>query len=304
MSEKPRRRYRQYLEPGSSVQVPRQTLANAAKRAKNSSTSQSSSHFQDDASQNSTSSNNNQSARDGSSHGDSVNSASFQCASEEPTQSSSCIDEVSASDTSDSETMDCSLEDPDDNCANDPDNNCANDPDNDCANDPDDNCANDPDDNCANDDASGSDAPNDFSEYFAKLSEETLPHQRTTKAQALLLVLAYIVTAGLTWAQVRGSLILLNTLFGSVKYLYCGHLAADRSHGRVMEAMRKAQGQEAAVEGFKGPSPLLGGEEFDLDNKLQTSIQNSLKTQLTAFFDEGIGKLVPHYGKCLNCSGV
>ncbi|KAL1419664.1 hypothetical protein MTO96_025011 [Rhipicephalus appendiculatus] len=225
MSEKPRRRYRQYLEPGSSVQVPRQTLANAAKRAKNSSTSQSSSHFQDDASQNSTSSNNNQSARDGSSHGDSVNSASFQCASEKPTQSSSCIDEVSASDTSDSETMDCSLEDPDDNCANDPDNNCANDPD----------------DNCANDDASGSDAPNDFSEYFAKLSGETLPHQRTTKAQALLLVLAYIVTAGLTWAQVRGLLILLNTLFGSVKYLYFGHLAADRSHGRVMEAMRKAQ---------------------------------------------------------------
>ncbi|KAL1478488.1 hypothetical protein MTO96_035014 [Rhipicephalus appendiculatus] len=68
--------------------------------------------------------------------------------------------------------MDCSLEDPDDNCANDPDNKYANDPDNNCANDPDDNCANDPDDNCANDDASGSDAPNDFSEYFAKLSEE------------------------------------------------------------------------------------------------------------------------------------
>ncbi|KAL1445579.1 hypothetical protein MTO96_029146 [Rhipicephalus appendiculatus] len=152
--------------------------------------------------------------------------------------------------------MDCSLEDPDDNCANDPDSNCANDPDNDCANDPDD--------NCANDDASGSDAPNDFNEYFAKLSEETLPHQRTTKAQLLLLVLAYIVTAGLTWAHVRGLLILLNTLFGSVKYLYCGHLAADRSHGRVMEAMRKAQGQEAAVEGFKGSSPLVRLRSLDL----------------------------------------
>lgn len=204
---------------------------------------QSSSHLQDDASQNSASSGNNKSAGDGSSdRGDSVDSASFQCAVQEPAQSSSSnsgIDGVSAScdgdvadylsasaaslgeDTSLSETM--YQEDPDDM-----------------------------DDNCANDDANGSEsdkqgAPNDF-KYFAKLSGETLPHEKTTKAQALLLVMAYIVTAGFTWAQVRGLLILLNTLFGEAAvpsttyllrklwkdkkealriYLYCQHCHDD-----------------------------------------------------------------------------
>ncbi|KAH9374913.1 hypothetical protein HPB48_022962 [Haemaphysalis longicornis] len=53
-----------------------------------------------------------------------------------------------------------------------------------------------------------------FQQFFDKLSEETLPHQTTTKAEAFLLLLSYVVTAGLTWAQVRGLLILINTLFG------------------------------------------------------------------------------------------
>ncbi|KAH7964958.1 hypothetical protein HPB49_002703 [Dermacentor silvarum] len=35
--------------------------------------------------------------------------------------------------------------------------------------------------------------------YFTKLSEEYLPNQKTTRAQALLLILAYVVTSGLTW---------------------------------------------------------------------------------------------------------
>ncbi|KAH7979589.1 hypothetical protein HPB49_009990 [Dermacentor silvarum] len=52
-------------------------------------------------------------------------------------------------------------------------------------------------------------------EYFLKLSKETLPSQSTTKAEALLLILAYVVSAGLTWAQVRGLLILINALIGS-----------------------------------------------------------------------------------------
>ncbi|KAL3213830.1 hypothetical protein MRX96_035075 [Rhipicephalus microplus] len=60
------------------------------------------------------------------------------------------------------------------------------------------------DDNCANDDANGSEsdkqgAPSDF----IKLSEETLPHQKTTKAQAVLLVMAHIVTAGWTGGNKR-----------------------------------------------------------------------------------------------------
>lgn len=43
-----------------------------------------------------------------------------------------------------------------------------------------------------------------FQQLFEKLSEETLPHQTTTKAEAFLLLLSYVVTAGLTWAQLRG----------------------------------------------------------------------------------------------------
>ncbi|KAH9378664.1 hypothetical protein HPB48_008500 [Haemaphysalis longicornis] len=53
-----------------------------------------------------------------------------------------------------------------------------------------------------------------FQQLFDKLSKETLSHQTTTKAEAFLLLLSYVVTAGLTWAQVRGLLILINTLFG------------------------------------------------------------------------------------------
>lgn len=50
--------------------------------------------------------------------------------------------------------------------------------------------------------------------YFTKLSEEYLPNQKTTRAQAMLLILAYVVTSGLTWAQLQGLLILINALFG------------------------------------------------------------------------------------------
>ncbi|KAH9364827.1 hypothetical protein HPB48_011157 [Haemaphysalis longicornis] len=53
-----------------------------------------------------------------------------------------------------------------------------------------------------------------FQQFFDKLLEETHPHQTTTKAEAFLHLLSYVVTAGLTWAQVRGLLILINTLFG------------------------------------------------------------------------------------------
>ena len=34
-------------------------------------------------------------------------------------------------------------------------------------------------------------------------------------------------------------------------------------------------------------------------NELQTSIENWLKAQAAGFYDEGIGKLVPRYEKCL-----
>ncbi|KAL3246915.1 hypothetical protein MRX96_057357 [Rhipicephalus microplus] len=162
---------------------------------------QSSSHLQGHTCRHSASSSRNQSGRNGSSdRGDSVDAASFQFAAQECAQSSSrstdgasascdidVTDHLSASAASLGEnTFDCETMDQEDL-----------------------------DDNCANDDANGSESEKQgASNDFIKLSEETLPHQKTTKAQALLLVMAYIVTAGLTWAQVRGLLIVLNTLFG------------------------------------------------------------------------------------------
>ncbi|GBO26654.1 Histone-lysine N-methyltransferase SETMAR [Araneus ventricosus] len=47
----------------------------------------------------------------------------------------------------------------------------------------------------------------------------------------------------------------------------------------------------------------LGGQIFATDNELQTSVQNWLKIQAAAFYDEGIGKLVPRYDKCMNRNG-
>ena len=37
-------------------------------------------------------------------------------------------------------------------------------------------------------------------------------------------------------------------------------------------------------------------------NELQTSIENWLKAQVAGFYDEGIGKLVPRYEKCIRRS--
>ena len=37
-------------------------------------------------------------------------------------------------------------------------------------------------------------------------------------------------------------------------------------------------------------------------NELQTSVENCLKAQAAVFYDEGIGKLVPRYEKCLRQS--
>lgn len=44
----------------------------------------------------------------------------------------------------------------------------------------------------------------------------TLSGQRTTEAQALLLILAYTVSAGLSWEQIDGLLRLINALFGQI----------------------------------------------------------------------------------------
>lgn len=50
--------------------------------------------------------------------------------------------------------------------------------------------------------------------FLQAFANETLPNLRTTKAQAFLLVLSFIVAAGLSWSQVDGHLNLINALFG------------------------------------------------------------------------------------------
>lgn len=50
--------------------------------------------------------------------------------------------------------------------------------------------------------------------FLQAFANETLPNLRTTKAQAFLLVLSFIVAAGLSWSQVDGLLNLINALFG------------------------------------------------------------------------------------------
>ena len=43
----------------------------------------------------------------------------------------------------------------------------------------------------------------------------------------------------------------------------------------------------------------LGGQHFGKDNELQISVENWLKALAAGFYDEGIGKVVPYYEKCL-----
>lgn len=60
----------------------------------------------------------------------------------------------------------------------------------------------------------GADNNADIPELLRSYSNEAQPNQSTTKVQALLLILAYVVTAGLSWTRVDGLLQLLNALLG------------------------------------------------------------------------------------------
>lgn len=55
----------------------------------------------------------------------------------------------------------------------------------------------------------------DIKNFFEKCAHEVLPNSAINKAQAVLLVLSYVVFAGLTWTQVDGLLKLINTLCGA-----------------------------------------------------------------------------------------
>ncbi|KAH9371915.1 hypothetical protein HPB48_011655 [Haemaphysalis longicornis] len=54
----------------------------------------------------------------------------------------------------------------------------------------------------------------DVHRYFEECSKETVPSQRISKAEALLLVLSYVVYAVLFWSQVEGLSKFVNTLCG------------------------------------------------------------------------------------------
>jgi len=47
----------------------------------------------------------------------------------------------------------------------------------------------------------------------------------------------------------------------------------------------------------------LGSKRFDDDHDLKAAVQKWLTSQVAAFYEEGIQKLVPRYDKCLNNGG-
>ena len=47
----------------------------------------------------------------------------------------------------------------------------------------------------------------------------------------------------------------------------------------------------------------VGGKWFDDDDGLKDGVQKWLTSQAAAFYEEGIQKLVPRYGKCLSNGG-
>ncbi|KAL1484841.1 hypothetical protein MTO96_032346 [Rhipicephalus appendiculatus] len=63
---------------------------------------------------------------------------------------------------------------------------------------------------------------------------------------------------GCSWCREEGTCV-----DGTVKYVYTGQQAPDRTHGRVVEAMRRAKGPEEPFEGFKGPSSLVKFKGLD-----------------------------------------
>jgi len=47
----------------------------------------------------------------------------------------------------------------------------------------------------------------------------------------------------------------------------------------------------------------LGGQRFDTDEEVKTTVEDWLSSQAADFYDEGIQKLVERYDKCLNKQG-
>ncbi|KAL1468326.1 hypothetical protein MTO96_041555 [Rhipicephalus appendiculatus] len=68
---------------------------------------------------------------------------------------------------------------------------------------------------CASDASDHGEEDDDVESFFKKCGHEKLQNQDINKAQAMLLVMAYVVYAGLTWSQVDGLLKLIITLCGT-----------------------------------------------------------------------------------------
>ncbi|XP_072140998.1 uncharacterized protein [Dermacentor andersoni] len=213
MSQNQRKRYRQYLQPDSNVQVPRQTREYVLKRAK-SSTAASQTNLANLSSPSAdlTNIDSNENEAD---HLGQTDLASESYARESTSAyvsnvegTNECASEIGSRD-------ECSSAfelNNDDDADSQPENA-----------------------------AEGSEhealEDDEFDMYFTKLSEEYLPNQTTTKAQALLLVLAYVVTSGLTWTQLQGLLTLINALFG-VQVVPCSTYSVRRLWKNRKEALR------------------------------------------------------------------
>ncbi|KAL1431477.1 hypothetical protein MTO96_002248 [Rhipicephalus appendiculatus] len=89
---------------------------------------------------------------------------------------------------------------------------------------------------------------------------------------------------GCSWCREEGTCV-----DGTVKYVYTGQQAPDRTHGRVVEAMRRAKGPEEPFEGFKGPSSLVKFKGLDLVWGLPPDYMHSIL--------EGVTKQLADFGR-------
>ncbi|KAL1472032.1 hypothetical protein MTO96_039584 [Rhipicephalus appendiculatus] len=192
----PRQRYRRYFEPESNVTVPRQTASNATKRARTSDTSQNANRARGNGagivcpggSTDSTTGGHTNCSQGQSTDPEEDGSQVQNSELEAGLSTSETEGEVPTGHNNDAPDFSHPGNQSSHNC----DSNTEQMP---CDQAPEE----DPDAELSERELSGS--SDDFSEYLGKLSEETISHQSTTKAQVLLLVLAYVVTAGLTWTQ-------------------------------------------------------------------------------------------------------
>lgn len=186
MSAAPRKRYRRYLEPGQPRDIPRQTLHNQRSKQRG----------QDDGADNcdGDSTNGEQQQQMQASSGNQGCTAETSAGASDGDCAARDVDDAgSRNDGDDSEALEQPAHAEDGSRIDRDDSEGCEQPGEECSED-------------LNDE--------DVRSYLEECSKETLPNQRISKAQALLLILSYVVYAGLSWSQVEGLLKLINTLCG------------------------------------------------------------------------------------------